>query len=290
MNDQARPDRTELPLDVLDQIDRICDRFEAAWTSGQTPQVEDYLGEVAEVYRSALLAALLAAELDARRRRGESPEPREYTWRFPSDPATIASAFASMPIPHPHPKAPPQAAAAPDTGRDLLFGLIALQNGLIDPDQLVGAFRAWTRDKARPLADYLAERGALDADDRQAVEALVARHLKKHGGRAERSLAAIPTGRSTRESLAQLGDPDLAGPWPISARPRPGRRLTPTAPPATRWARPPATASGSGCCGRMPGAGWAPSSWRWTPSCIARWRSSRSSISTPTTRSAAPGS
>ena len=33
--------------------------------------------------------------------------------------------------------------------RHLLFGLLALQNGLIDQGQLVAAFQAWTRDKAR---------------------------------------------------------------------------------------------------------------------------------------------
>src|SRR5262249_36772492 len=33
----------------------------------------------------------------------------------------------------------------------------------------------------------------------------------KHDGDAEKSLAAIPAGRSTRESLAQIGDPDLGG-------------------------------------------------------------------------------
>ena len=38
---------------------------------------------------------------------------------------------------------------------DLLFGLLALQNGLIDQGQLVAAFQAWTRDKARPLAEHL---------------------------------------------------------------------------------------------------------------------------------------
>jgi serine/threonine-protein kinase len=98
-----------------------------------------------------------------------------------------------------------------DPSRDLLFGLIALQNGLIDQDQLVNAFRAWTRDKAHPLAEYLADRGNVDADDRVAVEALVARHLKKHGGEAEKSLAALTAGRSTREGLANIGDPDLGG-------------------------------------------------------------------------------
>jgi serine/threonine-protein kinase len=93
--------------------------------------------------------------------------------------------------------------------RNLLFGLLALQNGLIDLDQLVAGFRAWTRDKGRALADYLADRGDLDPDDRAAVEALVARHLKKHGGSAERSLAAIPLGPSTCESLARVGDPEV---------------------------------------------------------------------------------
>ena len=37
----------------------------------------------------------------------------------------------------------------------LLFGLLALQNGLIDQSQLVAAFHAWTRDKGRPMADFL---------------------------------------------------------------------------------------------------------------------------------------
>jgi eukaryotic-like serine/threonine-protein kinase len=39
----------------------------------------------------------------------------------------------------------------------------------------------------------------------------VARHIKKHGGEVERSLAAIPAGRSTRESLARIDDPDVGG-------------------------------------------------------------------------------
>jgi hypothetical protein len=30
---------------------------------------------------------------------------------------------------------------------NLLFGLLALQNGLIDQDQLVAAFRGWTRGR-----------------------------------------------------------------------------------------------------------------------------------------------
>ena len=50
--------------------------------------------------------------------------------------------------------------------RHLLFGLLALQNGLIDQGALVAAFQAWTRDKSRSLADQLVARGDLDADAR----------------------------------------------------------------------------------------------------------------------------
>jgi serine/threonine-protein kinase len=90
--------------------------------------------------------------------------------------------------------------------RDLLFGLLALQNGLIDQVQLVAAFQAWTRDKGKPLAGHLVARGDLDAEQRAGVEAMVTLHVKKHGGDVAKSLAAIPAGRSTREGLAQVGD------------------------------------------------------------------------------------
>src|SRR5271156_5121679 len=95
---------------------------------------------------------------------------------------------------------------AGDASRDLLFGMFALQNGLVDQSALVGAFHAWTHDKSRPLADYLVSRGDLDADQRGLVEALVMMHLKKHGGSTEQSLAAISIGASIRENLALIGD------------------------------------------------------------------------------------
>ncbi|HKI21128.1 MAG TPA: tetratricopeptide repeat protein, partial [Isosphaeraceae bacterium] len=93
--------------------------------------------------------------------------------------------------------------------KNLLFGLLALQNGLIDQGQLVAAFQAWTLDKTRGLAEHLVGRGDLDGDDRAAIEILIARHLKKHGDDVYKSLAAVPAGRSTRESLAQIGDPAI---------------------------------------------------------------------------------
>jgi hypothetical protein len=74
--------------------------------------------------------------------------------------------------------------AAIAADRDLLFGLLALQNGLIDQVQLVAGFQAWTRDKERPLAEHLVARGDLDADQRAGIEPMVTLHVKKHGGDA----------------------------------------------------------------------------------------------------------
>jgi serine/threonine-protein kinase len=97
-----------------------------------------------------------------------------------------------------------------DAERNLLFGLLALQNGLVDQVQLVGAFQSWTLQKDRPLADHLVDRGALDAAQRGVIEAMVGLHLKKHGGSAARSVAEIQaTVFSTGFSLARLGDPEL---------------------------------------------------------------------------------
>src|SRR3954469_11682759 len=97
----------------------------------------------------------------------------------------------------------PGAATMPrrdDAPGDLLFGLLALQIGMVTRDQLVAAFGAWTAT-ARPLADILAEQGALRAEHRPLLAALADAHLKLHAGDPEKSLAALDVNRSTRESL-----------------------------------------------------------------------------------------
>ena len=58
---------------------------------------------------------------------------------------------------------------SPVAESNLLFGLIALQNGLLDQKQLVNTLRAWTSDTSRPLAEHLVARGELDAADRAAI-------------------------------------------------------------------------------------------------------------------------
>jgi serine/threonine protein kinase len=93
--------------------------------------------------------------------------------------------------------------------RHLLFGLLALQTGIISPEQLVLAFQAWTRDKSKSLADHLEARGDLTGPKRAALEALAAVHIETHGGDVQQSLAAVPANRSTRARLAELGEPEI---------------------------------------------------------------------------------
>jgi serine/threonine protein kinase len=93
--------------------------------------------------------------------------------------------------------------------RNLLLGLLALQNGIINQAQLVHAFQDWTLDKSKNLADCLEARGDLSGAKRALLEGLVEVHLEAHGGDVERSLAAVAAGKSTRESLAGLGDQEI---------------------------------------------------------------------------------
>jgi tRNA A-37 threonylcarbamoyl transferase component Bud32 len=98
---------------------------------------------------------------------------------------------------------------ARDPARDLLFGLLALQTGLINQAQLVAAFHAWTQSRDRTMAAILADQGALEAPCLTLVEGLVIEHLRRHGSDPQRSLAALGVGPSTRECLAAIGDGEL---------------------------------------------------------------------------------
>ncbi|MFI5461261.1 MAG: serine/threonine-protein kinase [Isosphaerales bacterium] len=92
---------------------------------------------------------------------------------------------------------------------NLLFGLIALQTGMIDQSALVAAFHAWTRDKSRSIAEILLGQGAIDADDRTLLEGLVTKHLKRHGDNVEKSLPAVAAPRSVVKGLVALGDENV---------------------------------------------------------------------------------
>ncbi|HEX5272353.1 MAG TPA: FHA domain-containing serine/threonine-protein kinase, partial [Gemmataceae bacterium] len=75
-----------------------CDAFDAAWRAGVRPAIEPFLGDTPEPERTALLAELLALEVEYRVRAGERPTPAEYLPRFPGRAELIAAVFRK-PVP-----------------------------------------------------------------------------------------------------------------------------------------------------------------------------------------------
>jgi serine/threonine-protein kinase len=99
---------------------------------------------------------------------------------------------------------PPQSA-----DRNLLFGLLALQNNFIDRDALLDGFNRWVHDKGQLLGEILVERGALAADEFALLDALVGKHLEKFDNDPERSLAALSSIGSVRQDLSRIADPEI---------------------------------------------------------------------------------
>jgi DNA-binding NtrC family response regulator len=54
---------------------------------------------------------------------------------------------------------------------------LALQNELAKPDDVLSAMQAWVAAKHRPLGELLVERGALDAEHRRLLDALIEAHV-----------------------------------------------------------------------------------------------------------------
>jgi serine/threonine protein kinase len=206
MGGPAPPAPGRRPPRQSEQIDVACDRFEAAWHAGHEPRIEDHLAEAGEAARAALLGELVELERDLRRQRGEEPRVEEYLDRFPGKASVVRAAFGETPTDRGGERAP---RPRENTGRNLLFGVLALQNNFICRDDLLAAFAAWVADKSRPLAQLLVDRRALDDSRRVLLEALVVEHLKQHGDDPEASLAVVSTLDSLRADLDLLGDADL---------------------------------------------------------------------------------
>jgi serine/threonine protein kinase len=93
--------------------------------------------------------------------------------------------------------------------RNLLFGFLALQNDFIAREELIAAVSVWLTDKSRSLEDIFRERRALADDEQQLIAALVKKHLERHGGDPEKSLANLSSVSSVREELRKLGDAEI---------------------------------------------------------------------------------
>jgi WD40 repeat protein/serine/threonine protein kinase len=213
MNPTPDDDLGLLPPVVVEQIDQICDRFEAAWLRGDRPDIESFLDDVHSTVQPALFRELLALELACRRRRGERPQRQDYHRRFPVDAGPVDRAFDVECDWNPPSARLSRVIQAQhlNTGANLLFGILALQNNFVDSDSLLAAFNAWFVDKTRPLGRILVELGALDRARHDRLCDVVQKHLKLHDGDAEKSLADLRSFDSLPKLLETLGRGDVQG-------------------------------------------------------------------------------
>ncbi len=96
MGDQHEPRPESIEIEELQEVDRICDEFEASWKAGKHPRIEDYLGRVPDNCRGELLRYLVSQEIEYRIEQGETPTLQEYSERFPPEFAdNLHQAFSS---------------------------------------------------------------------------------------------------------------------------------------------------------------------------------------------------
>jgi serine/threonine-protein kinase len=200
-----------LSATLAEELDRACDRFEAAWKAGAEPRIEDHLANFDILDRSALLRELIGVELDWRHKRGDSVSLSEYQARFPEDSRAVGSAFIAFTARRKDDSTPSSYATPrpPELGSGLLVGLLAVQNKLIESDTLVLAVRAWLADRSTPLDQVLANQGSLDPATRAILQALGDKLLDRNGGDYQKCLAALDPDPSTRRALTDLHDSEV---------------------------------------------------------------------------------
>src|SRR5262245_10518813 len=84
---------------ALARIDELCDRFEAAWQAGETPDPAALLGEVTPEERPALLKELLRLEAHYRQLRGEEPRTEAWARRRPEQEEWLRGQLADRELP-----------------------------------------------------------------------------------------------------------------------------------------------------------------------------------------------
>jgi eukaryotic-like serine/threonine-protein kinase len=105
----------------------------------------------------------------------------------------------------------------PEADRNLLFGVLALQAGLIDTPQLAEVCTAWAAQRRRPLAELLVERGWLSPEARAEIERALEREARQFGGDGGAGFSGLTTNDQVRTPTGPGGEAqhrDRANPQP----------------------------------------------------------------------------
>ncbi len=113
--------------------------------------------------------------------------------------------------------------------RDLTFGLLALQAGLIRSDQLVAAFRAWSSNKALTMAEILVRIRALDVKAAADLDRRVAEQIGQDDGAPEFSPDAGEQDREPYLSPNRIEYPEMSQTRTVVRADHPGEAAVPWA-------------------------------------------------------------
>ena len=80
---------------AVQQIDQICDAYEAAWHAGQRPQIEDVLSQHPPSLRNELLEELLLLDSALRAQEGSRATVESYCQRFPDSQDLVRKVLGS---------------------------------------------------------------------------------------------------------------------------------------------------------------------------------------------------
>jgi len=94
--------------------------------------------------------------------------------------------------------------------RDLVFGLLALQRGLLDQAQLAAALETWNPTKGATMAEILFRQGVLDESGRALVEDLVASRLEQWEAAPEEHRVSRGISHPERGGFAAPKEPGLS--------------------------------------------------------------------------------
>jgi serine/threonine-protein kinase len=93
-----------------------------------------------------------------------------------------------------------------EADRNVLFGTLAVQMGFVSRDQLTAAMAECANGKSRSVGDILRAANALAEDERRLLDAIVEKHLIRHGNDVARSLAALSPNDAVRTALSEGTD------------------------------------------------------------------------------------
>ena len=93
MNNAPFDKRDGQELPTIQRIDLVCDAFESAWSNGERPVIEEFLGDTEGEERDQLIRELVALDIEYREKQGETPHLEEYSTRFQSDQSNLQTLF-----------------------------------------------------------------------------------------------------------------------------------------------------------------------------------------------------